>query len=47
MMELVADTVTVLETQSGLRSLWTRGFGENDLQEQQFELNLKNQGMVF
>lgn len=40
MVGFVAYTVTVLQTQSSLRSLWTRGLGESDLEEELFELNL-------
>ena len=40
--ELVAYPMTALQTQSSLRSVWTGGLWDCDLEEKLFELNLKN-----
>lgn len=39
--EIVAYSVTACHTQSSLRSLWTKGLRERDLEKELFELNLK------
>lgn len=44
--EFVACAVTALQTLSSLRSLGTGGLRGGDLEEELFELNLKNQGRM-